>query len=75
MLKTMLEQVGKRLHHERMIRDEKLTALEVTLGISHTVISRIEHGIYPCLSFEMAARLAAHYGLSLQELVSPAEPR
>ncbi len=66
----LLEQVGKKMHHIRHTRNEKLNSVENSTGISHSIISRIEHGSYLCLSFEMLVRLLDYYNADLREILS-----
>lgn len=40
---------------------QKLTTIEEAIGVSHTVISRIENGRYPCLNLHTLQKLSDYY--------------
>jgi len=69
-LYTLLKQLGVRLRKLRQGRDEKLSTVHYETGLSIGIISEIENGKHPQLRMEVLSVLAAHYGLSLTELLN-----
>lgn len=67
----LLCKIGKRLRDIRVGRGEKLTAVESSIKLHHSIISRIENGSYRCLSFDMLAKLSVYYNIDMRELLAP----
>ncbi len=40
-----------------------------SIGVSHSVISKIENGRYPFLSLSILLKLANHYNMSITEIL------
>ena len=65
-----LKNIGTQLHRLRNERNAKLTALAIDLGISHSIISRIENGRYDSLSFNLLKKFIGYYQLSMEDFLS-----
>jgi len=68
-LEPILQAIGDKLYSERHNRREKITWVASNIGVSHPVISKIEHGRYKCLSIELLCKLADYYHLSVEDLL------
>ncbi len=67
-LSCLLKTVGKRLKRARQLRDEKHESVAISTGIDQSIISRIENGIYYCLSLEMLLKLVTYYEINIREV-------
>lgn len=67
---VLLKQIGDILYQARHARKEKITSVAKNIGVSHTVISKIENGKYPALSLQLLHRLVKYYKLDKEIVVS-----
>ena len=66
---VLFESIGNRLYLIRHSRKEKIEAVAKSIGVSHTVISKIENGRYPGVSVALLAKLADYYQIPFEELI------
>jgi transcriptional regulator with XRE-family HTH domain len=64
--------IGGKLRSIRHSRNEKIIVVASNIGVSHAVISQIEHGRYKGLSVKTLFLLADYYKISVEELLSAA---
>jgi transcriptional regulator with XRE-family HTH domain len=69
-LNEFYARIGSRLHTIRHARNEKIIVVAYSIGVSHAVISQIEHGRYKGLSVRTLYLLADYYKISVEELFS-----
>lgn len=65
----VLQKVGQALF---MLRSEKRITLESvsdSIGVSHSVVSKIENGRYPNVSLALLIKFANHYKTSLTNII------
>jgi transcriptional regulator with XRE-family HTH domain len=72
-LNELFTRMGHRLHRVRMARNEKLTAVASSIGVSHAVVSQIENGRYKGLSVQLLYRLAEYYGIPIDRIITEQE--
>lgn len=63
-----LKEVGQKLSDVRKKRNEKIMSVAMSIGVSHSVISKIENGRYPGLSIQLLVVLAQYYNLHLSQI-------
>ncbi len=68
-LQTVLADIGNNLYIIRHSRKEKLTAVSVSIGISHPVLSQIENGKYEGLSIKLIVKLAQYYNVPAERIL------
>lgn len=68
-----LKEVGQKLSDVRKKRNEKIMSVAMSIGVSHSVISKIENGRYPGLSMQMLVQIASYYNIPLAEVFSATE--
>jgi transcriptional regulator with XRE-family HTH domain len=66
-----LKNVGTYLLQLRHQKNTKMTAVAKDLGISHSIVSRIENGSYESLSFNLLKRFVSYYHMSMEDFLSP----
>lgn len=64
-LNDLLVRIGNEFRQIRHAKDEKMDTVAKALHIDQSVISKIENGIYDCLRFDLAMKLADFYHVSL----------
>lgn len=62
--------LGEKLHIARRRQGKTLRALQAETGIAYALISRVEKGQRPQVTFLLIVRLAHALGLSLDALIS-----
>jgi len=70
----VVQRLGEALHLARRRREMTIKALAVDTGVSPTIISLIETGKRPQVSFAVIAKLAKRLPVSLDALVAQDEP-
>lgn len=70
-LSGLLEIIGVKLYKARHDRNEKITTAAQAIGISHSVLSQVEHGKYLPLTIGLLLRIAGHYNIDLLRLLQP----
>jgi transcriptional regulator with XRE-family HTH domain len=70
-LNQLFEDIGSRLYQTRHARNEKLTTVARSVGVSHTVVSQIENGRYKSLSLQLLYRIIDYYDLPLTAVLLP----
>jgi len=61
--------IGNIIHSLRMEKNEKLTTVASSIGVSHSVISKIEHGRYKALTVTLLYKIANHFNVSIDTLL------
>lgn len=69
-LDNLLERIGEMIYTLRQQKGEKLDSVSQSIGISHTVLSQVEHGRYKPLSFKLLEKIAAYYNKSVVDIIS-----
>lgn len=69
-LENLLVRIGEVIYSLRQQKGEKLDSVSQSIGISHTVLSQVEHGRYKALSFQLLEKIAAYYNKSVGEVIS-----
>jgi transcriptional regulator with XRE-family HTH domain len=64
-----LYDLGRKLYKIRHDRDEKLETVAKGVGVSHSVVSKIENGRYSCLSLKLLLRMSDYYGAELKTII------
>jgi transcriptional regulator with XRE-family HTH domain len=73
-LTELLARIGQNLHQVRIRRNEKILTVALSIHISQSVISQIEHGTYTCLSLTVLEKFADYYKISIDEIMQPQIP-
>jgi transcriptional regulator with XRE-family HTH domain len=69
-IQSLLTTIGQNLHTIRNARKETLQSVAADIGITHPIISKIEHGRYPTLQLNLLIKLCNHYKITLQQAFS-----
>jgi transcriptional regulator with XRE-family HTH domain len=67
----IIEDIGRELRNARRLLGLSQERVSASAGIAHSHLSRIEHGLVPNLSIDLACRLAAIVGLDLSVRTFP----
>lgn len=67
---SLLKTIGENLHTIRNARKETLQSVALDIGVSHSVISKIENGRYKSLQISVLVALCNHYNVTLQQILS-----
>ncbi len=70
-----LEQVGNSLRSLRHAKNQKIETVHLATGISASTISEIENGKHLSVTMDTLSKLSAHYGSSLNEILTSKENR
>lgn len=66
-LDNVLIKVGEYLRKKRLETDQKILSVSLSVGISHSVISKIENGKYKGLSLKLLLKLIRHYDTPFED--------
>ena len=68
-LPNEFSKIGIRLHLLRTYRKEKIATVANAIGVTHSVISKIENGRYASLKVGTLLQLAKHYDTSVEKII------
>jgi transcriptional regulator with XRE-family HTH domain len=68
-----MRRVGEKLHIARRRAGMTMKQVHEASGVSYNIISRLETGKRPQVTFDVVARIATVLGVSLDELVEDEE--
>ncbi len=68
-LEDLLKDIGKKLYRIRHDRYEKIETVAKGVGVSHSVVSKIENGRYGSLSLKLLSKITDYYGCSVLEVI------
>lgn len=66
---NLLECIGGTLHSIRHQRNEKIEIVAKGIGVSHSVVSKIENGRYKGLSIRLLHSFADYYSVNIDEII------
>jgi transcriptional regulator with XRE-family HTH domain len=69
-MQKLMQHLGETLHLARRRAGKTIRELEKETGVSPTIISRVETGQRPQVSFEVIARLAKALNVSLDRVIA-----
>jgi transcriptional regulator with XRE-family HTH domain len=64
-LKPLLSAIGAKLRKLRMASGDKERTIANSIGVSESVIGKIEHGEYPGLKLYLILRLASYFSVPI----------
>ncbi len=70
LLQRSLSGIGQQLLTCRHARQDKQLTVARSVGISVSVLSRVESGKYKHVTIELLLKLAGYYGVTIEEIVS-----
>jgi DNA-binding Xre family transcriptional regulator len=68
-VEEQLIKIGHNLHTIRNYKKEKLEGVAKSIGITHSVLSKIENGRYDGLTVTLLIKLCNHYQVTLQQVL------
>ena len=69
-LNEVLSTIGQNVYTLRQKENEKLTTVAKSVGVTHSVISKIENSSYESLNLKLLVQKANHFNVPLNTILS-----
>lgn len=70
LLNDVLTTIGQNVYTLRQKENEKLTTVAKSVGVTHSVISKIENSSYESLNLKLLVQIANHFNVPLNTILS-----
>lgn len=70
LLNDVLKTIGQNVYTLRHKENEKLTTVAKSVGVTHSVISKIENSNYESLNLKLLVQIANHFNVPLNTILS-----
>jgi transcriptional regulator with XRE-family HTH domain len=70
LLNDVLTTIGQNVYTLRQKENEKLTTVAKSVGVTHSVISKIENSNYESLNLKLLVQIANHFNVPLNTILS-----
>jgi transcriptional regulator with XRE-family HTH domain len=70
LLNDVLTTIGHNVYTLRQKENEKLTTVAKSVGVTHSVISKIENSNYESLNLKLLVQIANHFNVPLNTILS-----
>ncbi len=70
LLNDVLTTIGQNVYTLRQKENEKITTVAKSVGVTHSVISKIENSNYESLNLKLLVQIANHFNVPLNTILS-----